>query len=484
MQKEELLEIVKNIKELKAEDNFIEIKSAHIGCPAKLYDTISAFSNQNEGGKIIFGISEENGYGVVGVYDAKQLIEKVKNVCKEMEPVVKGVFTEVSIDNKNVVSLEVPGVDALERPVFYRGEGIANGSYVRIGDADTKMSQTEIYGYQAFKKRIKDDKRLVDGVDEKNIDKDKISEYLKRIKNERPNLNANVSDEEILELMGIKSEGKYTLTGVMIFSKYPQAYFPQLSITAVVINGYELGDVDDDGSRFIDNKRITGNVEEMIEQAIDFVKKNSKVRTVINEEGKRNDKVEYPIKAIREAVLNALVHRDYSIHTEGIPIAIQMYKDRIEIKNPGGLYGNISVEQLGKSMPDTRNEILANALEILGVTENRYSGIPTINKELKNNGLDNAIFKSENGAFSITIYNMSCSKEKGNKKIKGNNIEKKLIEYLRTPKTRDEIISFTGLSKYYAINVILKSMIDDGKVALTLPNVPKSSKQKYYAVLN
>jgi ATP-dependent DNA helicase RecG len=183
-------------------------------------------------------------------------------------------------------------------------------------------------------------------------------------------------------------------------------------------------------------------------------------------------------------VLNALVHRDYSIHTEGIPIAIQMYKDRIEIKNPGGLYGNISVEQLGKSMPDTRNEILANALEILGVTENRYSGIPTINKELKNNGLDNAIFKSENGAFSITIYNMSCSKEKGNKKIKGNNIEKKLIEYLRTPKTRDEIISFTGLSKYYAINVILKSMIDNGKVALTLPDVPKSSKQKYYAVLN
>ena len=481
MQKEELIKLVKDIKELKAEDNYIEIKSAHDGCPTKLYDTISAFSNQNEGGKIIFGVFEKGNYDVVGVYDAKQLIEKVKNICKEMDPIVKGIFTEVTIDEKTVVCLEVPGVDVLDRPVFYRGEGIANGSYIRIGDADMKMSQAEIYGYQAFKKRIKDDKRIVEDVDNKNIDYEKINEYLKKVKSERPNLNTNVSDEEILELMGIKSNSKYTLAGVLIFAKYPQAYFPQFSITAVAVNGYELGDIDDD-VRFLDDKRITGNIEEMIEQAMDFVKKNSKVRIAIYGDGKRVDMPEYPLKAIREAVLNAIVHRDYSIHTEGTPIAIEMYADRIEIKNPGGLYGNIGVELLGKSRPDTRNEILANALEIMGVTENRYSGIPTINKELKNYGLADAVFKSENGAFTITIYNMNGSKEKGNKKIKGKDIEKQLQEYLKTPRSRDEIIEYTGLSKYYVINVILKGMIDEGKVALTMPDVPKSSKQKYYAV--
>ena len=79
MQREELLELVKNIKKLQSEDNFIEIKSAHDGCPTKLYDTISAFSNQNEGGKIIFGVSEKGNYEVVGVYDAKQLIVKKWN---------------------------------------------------------------------------------------------------------------------------------------------------------------------------------------------------------------------------------------------------------------------------------------------------------------------------------------------------------------------------------------------------------------------
>ena len=480
MQEADLVQLVQDLKKKRVEDNLIEIKAANKGCPSKLYDTLSSFSNQNEGGKILFGISEDAKYDVVGVYDSNQLINKVKKLCNEMEPVVRGVFTEARINDKSVVCLEIPGVDVMDRPVFYRGEGIANGSYIRIGDADMHMSAAEIYSYQAFKKRIKDDKRVVEEADDNNINQDKVNDYLKQVKNERPNLDKNVSDNEILELMGIKYNGKWTLTGVMLFSKYPQAYFPQFSITAVSINGYELGDVDEDGARFLDNKRITGTVEEMIEQAIDFVKKNSKVRIVISGDGKRSDKPEYPIKAIREAVLNAIVHRDYSIHTEGTPIAIVMYADRIEIKNPGGLYGNISVEQLGKSMPDTRNEILANALEIMRVTENRYSGIPTINKELMNYGLNNAVFKSENGAFSITIYNMSGVKENNNKKIKGKDIENELMDYLRTPRTRDEIIKYTGLSKYYVINVILKSMINDGKVALTLPNVPKSSKQKYY----
>ena len=97
----------------------------------------------------------------------------------------------------------------------------------------------------------------------------------------------------------------------------------------------------------------------------------------------RDDRTDYPITAIREAVINALVHRDYSIHTEGMPIQILMFDNRIEIHNPGGLYGRIRIDQLGKVQPDTRNPVLASELEVLGITENRYSGIPTIRKELE-----------------------------------------------------------------------------------------------------
>ena len=86
-------------------------------------------------------------------------------------------------------------------------------------------------------------------------------------------------------------------------------------------------------------------------------------KTIIYPEtGKREDRTDYPVTAIREAILNALVHRDYSIHTEGMPIQVLMFEDRIEIRNPGGIYGRMSLDQLGKVQADTRNPVLAMAL--------------------------------------------------------------------------------------------------------------------------
>ena len=77
-------------------------------------------------------------------------------------------------------------------------------------------------------------------------------------------------------------------------------------------------------------------------------------------------------KAVREAILNALVHRDYNFHTENVPIRIEMY--RMEVINSDSLYGKISINPLGKVRPKTRNAALANMLELLNVTEIRYSG--------------------------------------------------------------------------------------------------------------
>lgn len=110
------------------------------------------------------------------------------------------------------------------------------------------------------------------------------------------------------------------------------------------------------GERFLDNQRIEGNIAEMLDGAIQFVNRNMRVKTIVDPEtGKRKDRTDYPITAIREAVLNALVHRDYSIHTEGMPIQLIMFENRMEIRNLGGIYGRIRIDQLGKVQPVTRN---------------------------------------------------------------------------------------------------------------------------------
>jgi ATP-dependent DNA helicase RecG len=475
VQAEELVALVKKIQKFQCEMQITEVKAANKGCP-KLLDSLSSFSNQDDGGVIIFGIDEKTDFSVVGIYDAQDLQVQVNNQCKQMEPIVRALFTVCEIEGKTVVSAEIPGVDVSDRPVFYKGVGRIKGSYIRVGESDEPMSEYEIYSFDAFRKRIRDDIRKVDTAKLSLFNELRLKEYLAAVKNERKNLADHVSDNEILELMGVTSDGVPTLAGVLAFSKYPQAYFPQLCITAVVVPGTEMGDTGNDGERFIANQRITGSISEILDEAVDFVRRNSRVKTVIDDNGKRKDKPEFPVKAVREAILNALVHRDYSIHSENIPVRIEMYSDRMEIANSGGLYGKISIDLLGKVHPETRNPALANILELLHVTENRYSGIPTIRTELENAELPAPIFSAKHGEFSVTFKNtiVHAFDDHGHKLTTDD-----ILDFCSIPRTRGELITFTGFSRYYTMSKIMQPLIDSGLIELTIPDKPKSPKQRY-----
>lgn len=303
------------------------------------------------------------------------------------------------------------------------------------------------------------------------IDEARMETYLSAVRKERKNLAENVSKDEILELMGITSDGVPTLAGLMVFSKYPQGYFPQLCITAVSLPGTEMGIVGYDDERFIDNKRITGAIPDMLEDAVKFVRKNSRIKTIIDDNGRRADKPEYPVKAVREAILNALVHRDYSIHTENVPVRIEMYRDRMEIINSGGLYGKISIDALGKVRPETRNAALANMLELLNITENRYSGIPTMRNEFAKAGLPAPIFSAVHGEFKVIMKNGLYSDEEP--------ADESVVEFCRTPRTRAEIVDFIGKSKNYVMSKIVNPLVKGGKLRMTIPDKPKSPNQRF-----
>lgn len=474
MQTEELRNIITDIQHQKTEKQTIELKSAEHGCPARLYNTLSSFSNQDEGGIIIFGIDENDDYKIKGVYDPQDLQKKVTEQCKQMEPSVRALFTVCEINSKIVVSAEIPGADIAYRPVFYKGVGRIKGSYIRVGESDESMSEYEIYSYEAFRKRIHDDIRIIENAKMQLMNEKRLNNYLDSVKQERKNLAENVSDEEILELMGITSDGNITLAGLMAFSKYPQTYLPQLCITAVCLPGTEMGIIGEDGERFIDNRRITGSIPDMLEEAVEFVRKNSRTKTIIDDNGHRTDKPEYPIKAVREAILNALIHRDYSIHTENVPIRIEMYRNRMEIVNSGDLYGKISIDALGKVRPETRNSVLANILELLKITENRYSGIPTMRMEFINAGLPMPIFSAVHGEFKVVMKN-NYFKE-------NTTSEEAILDFCSVPRSRAELIEFTGKSRTHTMLNIIAPLISSGKLKLTLPDKPKSSKQRYVRV--
>lgn len=479
MQPEELNELAKQIVNDKHESNNIEVKSAENGCPKKLYDTLSSFSNQDDGGIIIFGIDEKSGYSLVGVYDPQDLQVQINNQCKSMEPVVRPLITISKFDGKFIVSAEIPGIEISERPCYYKGKGKISGSYVRCGDSDEQMTDYEIYSYEAYRKKYQDDVRTIENASFDIINTTLFEEYKLNCKKSKPHI-SNVGDGQFNELMSITRGGKLTLSSIIMFGIYPQAVFPQLSIIATVVYGKEMGETGLNGERFVDNSRIEGPVTDMIDSAIRFVKKNIKLSTAIDPEtGKRTDSFEYPMTAVREVIVNAIVHRDYSIHTEGMPIQLTIYSNRIEVKNPGGLYGRIKLDQLGKIQPDTRNPVLATMMETMKLTENRYSGIPTICFEMKKAGLPDPVFENMRGSFCVTLYNNKAENEKPENGKAG------LLKFCIIPRTRNEIANYLGISTAsYAIKKYVVPLVKSGKMALTNKQTPNSPNQKYYTVID
>lgn len=478
MTTEELMEKLELIQKMKCETSTLEIKSAEQGCPQRLYDTLSSFSNQDDGGIIIFGVDEKHGYQEVGVYDPQDIQKKINEQCLQMEPVVRPLLTVLEKNNKFFVSAEIPSADITDRPVFYQGKGRMKGSYTRVGDSDEPMTEYEVYSYEAYRKKYQDDIRTIDRVSFAALDQKLLEQYIELLKKGKPRL-AAIPDEEIYELMSIKRDDRITLSAVMNFCPYPQAYFPQLCIIATVVPGTEVGTIGDQGERFTDNQRIEGNISDMLDGAMQFVNRNMRIKTIINPHtGKREDRPDYPITAVREAVLNALVHRDYSIHTEGMPIQLIMFEDRMEIRNPGGIYGRIKIDQLGKVQPDTRNPVIASELEVLKVTENRYSGIPTIRRMMQEYNLQQPEFLDERGSFIVKLYK-SVIEQKADEMGEVDNRE--LILFCKTPRTRKEICDYLGLNSVtYAIQTRVMPLVEKGIIKMSIPEKPKSPKQLFY----
>jgi ATP-dependent DNA helicase RecG len=406
----ELKEYVTFIQTIQSETEEIEVKAAHVDCPKKLYDTLSSFSNRSGAGIIIFGLDEAKGFEAVGVYDVNNLQKKVTEQCNLMVPKVRAIFTVLELQSdKFIVSAEIPEISKEEKPCYYSGVGINKGSYIRVGDADEPMSSYEVYNYNSYKTKTQDDLRYVERAELEDLDSEKLDKYLNKLKEQKPNL-FKLDRIKVLQKLGIIKaidDNFYpTVTGLLMFGLYPQAFFPQYVITAVVVPGYKMGETSELGERFLDNKKIEGTLPEMLDGAVSFIIKNMKWRTVIRDDNaKRDDRPEYPIKAIREALLNTLMHRDYSSYTEGSYIQIRMFNDRIEIQSPGGLYGGVTIENLGDNKNETRNRNLVRLLEDLQIVENRGSGIPTMIKEMRDLKLEPPVFEEKRGDFWVVFKN-------------------------------------------------------------------------------
>ena len=217
-----------------------------------------------------------------------------------------------------------------------------------------------------------------------------------------------------------------------------------------------------------------------------------KTSVIIDSNGKRTDRSEYPLEALREAVANALIHRDYSTQTENAYISVNMYNDRIEIINPGALYGTNKLEKLGTDTTmESRNPTIVRILEEKGsVIENRHSGIPTMKREMKKHGLPEPEFYEERDSFKVIFRNKSVKDDKQSGQQSGQqttieSYKQKLLDYCKEAKTAKEIKEYLDIkSRQYVSTHLIKPLIDEGKLDYTNKNSVNARNQKYITVIN
>ena len=256
----------------------------------------------------------------------------------------------------------------------------------------------------------------------------------------------------------------------------------------------------------------------MLDGTMRFLRRNMKTRVIIDSNGKRENRTEYPLEALREAVANALIHRDYSKETESAFISVYMYEDRVEILNPGALYGANKLEKLGTdTIMESRNPTIVRILEEKGsVIENRHTGIPTMKREMEKYELPEPEFYEERGSFKVifrnsmnfeldsiseqvggqqniinTIYNMESDTESDTQSDTESDTQSdtqsevfnNVLAFCKEPKTAKEIRNYLGISsKRYVAYKILKPLIDLNKLEYTNKKITNARNQRYVTV--
>ena len=256
-----------------------------------------------------------------------------------------------------------------------------------------------------------------------DIDKEKIKWFLKKAKAERNlNIDYTASPSEALKRLNLLIDNKPTNTAILMFGKNPQRFFIQSEIRCARFKGVKAV------KPFIDMKVIDGSIYEQIDQTEKFILFNIKKAAWI-EPGKieRQEKWEYPPDAIREAIINAIAHRDYNSSAN---VHISIFDDRVEIWNPGKLPPPLTPKNLKeehKSIPV--NPSLANLLFLIKYIERWGTGTNDIIKWCKEEDLPEPIFKEVTGGFAVVLRKFQIPENLESLEL--NERQKKAIEYLK-----------------------------------------------------
>ncbi|ADQ40173.1 putative transcriptional regulator [Caldicellulosiruptor acetigenus I77R1B] len=340
--------------------------------------TICAFAN-SEGGIIYIGVDDKG--NPIGTTNIDKLLEDIPNKILSKLGVIADVDVEM-LKGQEVIKIKV---EKSEVPISYDGK-----FYIRTGSTIQQLSGNELVRFMLKKQRISWDSLPSEaGIDE--VDIETIERFKRMAKKRLPEISDEDSIEKILKNLELIKEDKLTNAGLLLFGKKPQKY---IHGAGARVGRFKTPTI------ILDTVDVSGNLFKQLDGLMEAIKKHLNVRFEIKGI-EREDIWDYPLEAIREAVINALIHRDYLSLAD---IQIKIFDDKIWFYNPGKLPEEITIEMLKQdhaSIP--RNRHIAYVFFLAGLIEKWGSGTKRMVELCKEAGLPEPEFKEE-GGFVVEFY--------------------------------------------------------------------------------
>ncbi len=401
-----------NDKELKnllasGETETLELKESF---DKETIETAGAFTN-TKGGTILIGISDMN--EIKGVRVGKETLKGWANqISQSTEPRIIPEIELSEINRKSVVIIKIKEFPI--KPVSVKGR-----YFRRVANSNRVMTMQEIAQMHFHSVGMSWDKLPVRDAFIKDIDFEKVKRYIKKANETgRRKIQEDENPSQVLEKLKLIKEGKLTWAAILLFHKRPQRFLSQGVIHCGRFKEETI---------VIDDRMIEGTIIEQVEEAMDFIRKSINVKFAMTGKPAREQIWDYPLEALREAVINAVCHRDYTISSN---TEVRIYDDKLIVWSPGGLPFGITIEDLYKPHSSVlRNKGIGGLFYDMGWIEQWGSGIDKMQKACMKAGLPEPRFEEYQG-FRV-IFRKDIYTEEYLRKLGLNERQIKAVMYVK-----------------------------------------------------
>ena len=341
---------------------------------------VCAFANSDGG---ILYIGKDDKGNDIGVDNNRELLETLPNKINSKLGIIPDVDS-VECNNKNIIAIIIKKAST---PVSFNGK-----FYFRSGSVVIELQGKKLSDFLLHKSGNTWDGISLDNINIGQINKQTIEIFKRYAIDRLPSINLEKSSRSILNKLNLLESNKYKRAAILLFGKNTQKIFPQAHIRI----GRFVSE-----SEIVSSDIIEGNLFEQLENTLEILRKKYLINLFKFEGVHRREKSFYPIEALREALLNAIIHRDYNSNSA---IQVRIYDNKLMILNEGSLPEGLSIDSLKKThLSIPRNILLANVFYKAGFIESWGSGTLKIIEYCKKSGVKEVLFNDENNFFSITF---------------------------------------------------------------------------------